>query len=173
MRLPFSKHPSSRRSSTASCCPVMAGSAVIYCVTCDQPLSSRCVINGAHRDHRLKDLKEAVHDQVKRLNDLSGKLTSRERKFGDLTPRIEAAERELEPVVPVRAVNDAAAAERLIARDAVNYRGTRHHRTAGSGRAPPRGGVFGERQAHSGWMRQTVEAWVCVCACLCVWDLYG
>ncbi|MCJ8745752.1 hypothetical protein PDJAM_G00133960 [Pangasius djambal] len=88
----------SRRSSTASCCPVIAGSAVLYCVTCDQPLSSRCVINGAHRDHRLKDLKDAVHDQVKKLNDLSGKLTSRERKFGDLTPRIEAAERELEEI---------------------------------------------------------------------------
>ncbi|GAA6110043.1 tripartite motif-containing protein 75-like [Tachysurus ichikawai] len=99
MRLFFNKHtnvPRSRGASNASCLSVTAGSAVLYCVTCDQPLSSRCLINGAHRDHRLKDLKDTVHDQVKRLNDLSGKLTSRERKFGNLTPKIEEAERELE-----------------------------------------------------------------------------
>ncbi|KAG7317666.1 hypothetical protein KOW79_018703 [Hemibagrus wyckioides] len=99
MRLFFNKHPNvprSRGASSTSCCPVIAGSAVLYCVTCDQPLSSRCVINGAHRDHRLKDLKDAVHDQVKKLNDFSGKLITRERKFGDFTPRIEAAEHELE-----------------------------------------------------------------------------
>ncbi|XP_027025735.2 tripartite motif-containing protein 75-like [Tachysurus fulvidraco] len=99
MRLFFNKHtnvPRSRGASNESSLAVTASSAVLYCVTCDQPLSSRCLINGAHRDHRLKDLKDTVHDQVKRLNDLSGKLTSRERKFGNLTPKIEAAERELE-----------------------------------------------------------------------------
>ncbi|XP_027025707.2 tripartite motif-containing protein 75-like [Tachysurus fulvidraco] len=99
MRSLFNKHtnvPRSRSASNVSSLSVIAGSAVLYCVTCDQPLSSRCLINGAHRDHRLKDLKDTVHDQVKRLNDLSGKLTSRERKFGNLTPKIEAAERELE-----------------------------------------------------------------------------
>ncbi|XP_053343457.1 tripartite motif-containing protein 75-like [Clarias gariepinus] len=73
-----------------------ADSVVLYCLTCDQPLSSQCVIKGTHRDHHLKDLKSVVHDQVKKLNELSGNLTSRERKFGDLTPRIAAAERELE-----------------------------------------------------------------------------
>ncbi|KAI5092145.1 hypothetical protein C0J45_17776 [Silurus meridionalis] len=99
MRLVFPKRPSvprSRASSSASCCPVIAGSAVLYCVTCDQALGSRCVINGAHRDHRLKDLKEAVQDQVKNLSKLSETIKSKERKFHDLTPRIEAAERELE-----------------------------------------------------------------------------
>ncbi|XP_053468042.1 E3 ubiquitin-protein ligase TRIM39-like [Ictalurus furcatus] len=99
MRLFLTKHlsvPRSQTSSNSSCGPMIAGSAVVYCVTCDQPLSSSCLINGTHRDHRLKDLKDAVHDQVKKLNDLSEKLTSRERKFGDLTPRFEAAERELE-----------------------------------------------------------------------------
>ncbi|XP_027025721.2 tripartite motif-containing protein 75-like [Tachysurus fulvidraco] len=99
MRSLFNKHtnaPRSRGASNVSSLSVIAGSAVLYCVTCDQPLSSRCLINGAHRDHRLKDLKDTVHDQVKRLNDLSGKLTSKKRKFGNLTPKIEAAERELE-----------------------------------------------------------------------------
>ncbi|KAF5901205.1 E3 ubiquitin-protein ligase TRIM39-like, partial [Clarias magur] len=55
---------SSRPSLTGSCCPVIAGSAVIYCTTCDRPLSSYCVISGKHRDHHLKDLKDAVYDQV-------------------------------------------------------------------------------------------------------------
>ncbi|KAI5617144.1 E3 ubiquitin/ISG15 ligase TRIM25 isoform X1 [Silurus asotus] len=99
MRLVLPKRssvPRSRASSSASCCPVIAGSAVLYCVTCDQALGSRCVINGAHRDHRLQDLKEAVQDQVKNLRKLSETIKSKERKFHDLTPRIEAAERELE-----------------------------------------------------------------------------
>ncbi|KAM9436799.1 tripartite motif-containing protein 75-like [Clarias gariepinus] len=83
-------------SSASSCCPVFAGSAVLYCATCDQSLCSRCVIKGTHQDHQLKDLKDAVRDEVKKLHKLSDDLRSRERKFGDLTPRIEAAERELE-----------------------------------------------------------------------------
>ncbi|KAM9436663.1 tripartite motif-containing protein 75-like [Clarias gariepinus] len=88
----------SRPSLTGSCCSMIAGSAVIYCATCDQPLSSRCVIKGKHRDHHLKDLKDAVHDQVKKLHKLSDDLRSREREFGDLTPKIEAAERKLEEI---------------------------------------------------------------------------
>ncbi|KAF4075786.1 hypothetical protein AMELA_G00222810 [Ameiurus melas] len=99
MRLFRPKHlpvPRSRGNSIYPCFPVVTGSAVLYCVTCDRALSSRCLINGTHRDHRLKDLKDAVHEQVKKLKDLSERLTSKERKFGDLTPRIEAAERELD-----------------------------------------------------------------------------
>lgn len=57
----------SRTSSIVSFPPVVAGSAVLYCVTCDQPLSGRCVISGAHRDHRLKELKDTVNDQVVRV----------------------------------------------------------------------------------------------------------
>ncbi|KAM9436738.1 tripartite motif-containing protein 75-like [Clarias gariepinus] len=93
-----SSSASSSTSVSSSSYSVVAGTAVLYCVTCDLPLTSQCVIKGTHRDHRLKDLKDAVHDQVKKLNELSGNLISRERKFGDLTPRIEAAERELEEI---------------------------------------------------------------------------
>ncbi|XP_053343410.1 tripartite motif-containing protein 75-like [Clarias gariepinus] len=89
---------SSYNSSSSSTYLLDAGSAVLYCLTCDQPLSSQCVIKGTHQDHHLKDLKDVVHDQVKKLNEMSGNLTSRERKFGDLTPRIAAAERELEKI---------------------------------------------------------------------------
>ncbi|XP_060755927.1 tripartite motif-containing protein 75-like [Neoarius graeffei] len=99
MHFPFRKRssvPRSRGNSNVSCCPVVAGSAVLYCETCDQPLSSRCVINGTHRDHRLKDLKDAVHDQVEKVEKLSKDLTEKEKKFGNFIPKIDAAERKLE-----------------------------------------------------------------------------